>query len=328
MLKVIKFKILIKMSTKSKQKKMGEYVTSTKDNQKKRPNDAKDDSEAKKLKSNQAELCQINFNCERKTSNDKTWNKKIVSWNVAGLRAWIKKDVIGYIKKEDPDILCLQETKCIEKQIPEEAKLEGYKFYLNTAEKAGYSGVALYSKEKPINVRMGKEIKELNDTEGRVIEAEYEKFILVGTYIPNSGQGLKTLPKRMKWDEEFRNYLKKLDLKKPVILMGDLNVAHKEIDLKNPATNKKTAGFTQEERDNMSLLLDQGFIDTFRFINPDVEGAYTFWTYFNNARAKNVGWRIDYFIVSKRFMDNVCDNVIRSQVLGSDHCPIVLYINV
>ncbi|XP_050441774.1 exodeoxyribonuclease [Adelges cooleyi] len=312
-----------------KQKKMGDYVSSTKDNSKKRNRDNEgDDSAAKKLKSSQVDLDSLNFKCDKKSLSNKVWNTKIVSWNVAGLRAWLKKDVLGYLNKENPDILCLQETKCTEKQMPEDAKLPGYKFYLNTASKAGYSGVALYSKKKPLNVRMGKEIKELNDDEGRVIEAEYDDFILVATYIPNSGQGLKTLPKRMKWDEEFRNYLKGLDAKKPVILTGDLNVAHKEIDLKNPSTNTKTAGFTQEERDNMSLLLKQGFVDTFRQLYPDLEGAYTFWTYFSNARARNCGWRIDYFIVSDRLKESICDNVIRHEVLGSDHCPIVLYVSV
>lgn len=318
------------MSTKTKQQKMADYVTTTKKDDSKKRIREKDgtDSEPKKSKSGQVDLSTLNFDCDKKSSQDKTWNMKIVSWNVAGIRAWLKKDVLGYLKKEDPDIICFQEIKCSEKQMPEEAKLPGYKIYINSGEKAGYSGVALYSKVKPINVRMGKEIKELNDNEGRVIEAEYEQFILVSTYIPNAGAGLKTLPKRMQWDEEFRNYLKELDNKKPVVLTGDLNVAHQEIDIANPKTNTKNAGFTKEERDNMTTLLDQGFVDTFRVLYPEKAGAYTFWTYFSNARARNVGWRLDYFIASKRFMDNVCDVVMRNEVLGSDHCPIVFFINV
>ncbi|XP_060849931.1 DNA-(apurinic or apyrimidinic site) endonuclease [Rhopalosiphum padi] len=317
------------MSGKTKQKKMADYITTTIDNSKKRArNNDGDDSESKKPKSGQVDLNKINFDCGKKNAKGLTWNLKIISWNVAGLRAWLKKDVVQYLKKENPDIICLQEIKCTEKQMPDEAKLPGYKIYINSGDKAGYSGVALYSKNKPISVRMGKEIKELDDNEGRVIEAEYEQFFLVSTYIPNAGAGLKTLPKRMKWDEEFRKYLKELDTKKPVVLTGDLNVAHEEIDIANPKTNTKNAGFTKEERDNMSLLLEQGFIDTFRTLNPEKTGAYTFWTYFHNSRAKNVGWRLDYFISSKRFMDNVCDSDIRSEVLGSDHCPIVFYINV
>jgi len=316
------------MSTKQKQQKMGDYVKVI-DNVKKRPRDKNDkDSESKKPKSGQVDLNNINFNCDKKSTKNNVWNLKIVSWNVAGIRAWLKKDVIEYVKKEDPDIICLQEIKCTEKQMPEEAKLPGYKIYINSGEKAGYSGVALYSKKKPIGIRMGKEIKELNDNEGRVIEAEYDQFFLVSTYVPNAGAGLKTLPKRMKWDEEFRVYLKLLDTKKPVILTGDLNVAHQEIDIANPKTNTKSAGFTKEERENMTLFLEQGFVDVFRTLYPEKTGAYTFWTYFSNARARNVGWRLDYFISSKRFMDNVCDVAIRNEVLGSDHCPIVFFINI
>ncbi|VVC40875.1 Hypothetical protein CINCED_3A019517 [Cinara cedri] len=280
------------MSTKTKQKKIGDYVKTTENSMKRGREKDGDDSESKKPKSGQVDLSSINFGCDKKNSKDKPWTMKIVSWNVAGMRAWLKKDVIGYLKKEDPDIFCLQEIKCTEKQMPEEAKLSGYKIYINPGEKAGYSGVALFSKTKPIRVRMGKEIKELDDNEGRVIEAEYEQFFLVSTYIPNAGQGLKTLPKRMKWDEKFRNYLKELDEKKPVILTGDLNVAHQEIDIANPKTNTKSAGFTKEERDNMTLLLEQGFVDTFRTLYPEKTGAYTYWTYFSNARARNVGWLV------------------------------------
>uniref|UniRef100_A0A224XSV7 DNA-(apurinic or apyrimidinic site) endonuclease n=1 Tax=Panstrongylus lignarius TaxID=156445 RepID=A0A224XSV7_9HEMI len=291
--------------------------------------EAKDMPETKKQKVDleKPELSDLNFECNKTTKEGEKWNFKISSWNVAGLRAWLKKSGIDYVLKEDPDILCLQETKCPEKKLPSEAKLSGYHMYCCDSQKDGYAGVALYTKEKPLKVTYGLGMKE-HDSEGRAITAEYEKFFLVATYVPNAGQGLKTLPKRMKWDEDFRNYLKDLDSKKPVILCGDLNVAHNPIDLANPKTNTKSAGFTQEERDNMTELLKQGFVDTFRHLYPEVSGAYTYWTFIGNARSRNTGWRLDYFVLSERLLYSLCDNVIRSKVYGSDHCPVTLFLHV
>lgn len=265
--------------------------------------------------------------CDNQTADGKTWNFKISSWNVAGLRAWVRKNGVDYIKKELPDIITLQETKCPERKLPPEVKIPGYHTYWISGDKDGYAGVALYSKEKPLNISYGIGNKEF-DTDGRLITAEYEKFYLVAAYVPNAGQGLKTLPKRMKWDKEFREYLKKLDSKKPVILAGDLNVAHNEIDLANPKTNTRSAGFTQEERDAMTELLKQGFVDSFRHLYPDKTGAYTYWTYIGNARSRNTGWRLDYFVLSERLVPHLCDNVIRNQMYGSDHCPITLFLNI
>ncbi|CAA9998400.1 unnamed protein product, partial [Nesidiocoris tenuis] len=202
-----------------------------------------------------------------------------------------QKNGQDYITKEDPDIICLQETKCPEAKVPADAKIEGYHYYWANSAKDGYAGVALYTKEKPLNVTNGIGNAE-HDDEGRVITAEYDKYFLVATYVPNAGQGLKTLPKRMNWDNLFLDYLKSLDAKKPVILCGDLNVAHQEIDLANPKTNKKSAGFTQEERDGMTKMLSEGFVDSFRQLYPDRSQAYTFWTYMSNARAKNTGWKV------------------------------------
>uniref|UniRef100_A0A182WHJ8 exodeoxyribonuclease III n=1 Tax=Anopheles minimus TaxID=112268 RepID=A0A182WHJ8_9DIPT len=250
----------------------------------------------------------------------KPWNLKISSWNVAGLRSWIGKGGLEFLDHEQPDILCVQETKCAEDQLPDEARhIKGYHPYW-LCKPGGYAGVAIYSKKMPIHVVYGLGDEE-QDQDGRLLTAEYEKFYLVCVYVPNAGKKLVTLPKRMRWDEKFHQYLRDLDAKKPVILCGDMNVAHEEIDLANPKTNRKNAGFTQEERDGMSNLLSLGFVDTFRKLYPDQTGAYTFWTYMGGARAKNVGWRLDYFITSERLVDKVTDNVIRTQVYGSDHCP-------
>ncbi|KAK7868494.1 hypothetical protein R5R35_001902 [Gryllus longicercus] len=263
------------------------------------------------------------FSSDKTTASGEKWNLKISSWNVDGLRAWLKKDGAKFLELENPDILCLQETKCPEEKIPPEAKFEGYHAYWSSAEKDGYSGVALFSKQEPLNVKYGMDVKE-HDTEGRLITAEYEKFYLVTTYVPNSGKGLVTLPKRLSWNDAFLKYVNDLDALKPVIICGDMNVSHQEIDIANPKSNTKNAGFTKEERAGMTKLLAQGFIDTFRHFYPDESGAYTFWTYMKAARSRNIGWRLDYFIVSRRIIDQICDSVIRNQVLGSDHCPITL----
>ncbi|TRY68497.1 hypothetical protein TCAL_02487 [Tigriopus californicus] len=258
----------------------------------------------------------------------KKWNFKITTWNVDGLRAWIKKNGLDFFTHEKPDVICLQETKCSEAKLPDEIKhLKGYSHqYWLAAQKEGYSGVALLSQTKPVAVTYGLQNKEMDD-EGRVITAEFDSFFVVTTYVPNAGRKLVTLDKRMRWDPLLKAHLQALDAQKPVILCGDLNVAHLEIDLANPKTNKKSAGFTKEERDGFSDLLKEDFVDTFRHFYPDKEKCYTFWTYMMGARAKNVGWRLDYFVVSKRFVDsNICDNAIRSEVFGSDHCPSTLFL--
>ncbi|GIY32067.1 DNA-(apurinic or apyrimidinic site) endonuclease [Caerostris darwini] len=265
---------------------------------------------AKKEKSKIPDVTALDFDNECKSADGKPWNLKLASWNVNGIRAWLEKNGMSYLHHEKPDILCLQETKCSDDKLPAEANIEGYHCYWLAGDQDGYSDV------------------EKHDKEGRVITAEYKDFYLVATYVPNAGRGLVRLDYRQEWDEDFRAYLKKLDQKKPVVLCGDLNVAHEEIDLANPKTNKKNAGFTKEEREGFSTLLSEGFVDTFRHLYPDSKGAYTFWTYMMNARAKNVGWRLDYFIVSKRFVENVCDSVIRKDVYGSDHCPITLFLHV
>mmetsp|Transcript_21624 Transcript_21624/g.30232 ORF Transcript_21624/g.30232 Transcript_21624/m.30232 type:complete len:398 (+) Transcript_21624:79-1272(+) len=252
---------------------------------------------------------------------------KLASWNVAGWAAIIKKGFQEYVKNEDPDIICLQETKIDPKNV-KDGYLEGYHqhFYACDSNK-GYSGTAIFSKIKPISWTDGIGIKE-HDTEGRVITAEYENFFLVNTYIPNSSRGLVNLDYRQKWDKDFREYLKKLDKQKPVIWTGDLNVAHLEIDLANPKTNRnKTAGFTDQERDGMTQVLKSGFVDSFRHLYPQAEGVYSYWTYVGNARAKNVGWRLDYWIISQRLVEKLGDTVMRPGVMGSDHCPIVLLIS-
>nr|XP_039251146.1 exodeoxyribonuclease-like [Styela clava] len=260
------------------------------------------------------------------TSDGRKFNTKIVSWNVAGLRALVKKEGHKWFLNCDADIICLQETKCEEKKLPDDLKdIEGYEYaYWNAGEKPGHGGVAIISRMKPSNVEFGIPDKPEHSKEGRTITAEFEKFYLVCSYVPNSGRKLVRLDYRQEWNKDFQDYLKKLDGKKPVILCGDLNVSHQEIDLKNPKTNKKTAGFTQQERDGFTELLKQGFCDSFRLLYPDREGAYTFWTYMGNARAKNVGWRLDYFVISERLNKDICDNVIHSDVMGSDHCPLSL----
>ncbi|XP_053694722.1 recombination repair protein 1 [Sabethes cyaneus] len=280
-------------------------------------------SGAPKINKSNTDYSKLNFELEE----EKEYNFKISSWNVAGLRGWIGKGGLEYFEHEKPDILCIQETKCSEDQLPEEARhIKGYHPYW-LCKPGGYAGVAIYSKKMPINVAYGLGDDE-QDADGRLLTAEYEKFYLVCVYVPNAGRKLVTLPKRMRWDEKFHKYLHELDSKKPVILCGDMNVAHEEIDLANPKTNKKNAGFTQEERDGMSKLLSLGFVDTFRQLYPEQKRAYTFWTYMGNSRAKNVGWRLDYFIASERLQRKVVDNVIRSGVYGSDHCPITLFLNI
>ncbi|HCJ56775.1 exodeoxyribonuclease III [Lutispora sp.] len=246
---------------------------------------------------------------------------KLISWNVNGLRACAGKGFLEYFREKDADIFCIQETKLQQGQIV--LDISGYEQYWNYALKKGYSGTAVFTKKKPLDVKYGIGMDE-HDQEGRAITLEYENFYLVNAYIPNSQRELARLDYRMKWEDDFRSYLMELDRIKPVILCGDLNVAHKEIDLKNPKSNRRNAGFTDEEREKMTKLLDSGFIDSFRYFYPDKEGAYSWWSYMGNARAKNVGWRIDYFIVSERLKGNMKDAEIHSQVMGSDHCPVVL----
>jgi len=249
---------------------------------------------------------------------------KLISWNVNGLRAIYKKGFMDVFESLDADIFCIQETKMQEGQI--ELDLSGYYEYYNYAERKGYSGTGIFTKKKPINVKYGIGIEE-HDKEGRVITLEFDNFYMVNCYTPNSGRELARLDYRMIWEEEFRKYLKELDIKKPVIICGDLNVAHTEIDLKNPKSNRKNAGFTDEERSKIDKLLKSGFTDTFRKIYPDKEGCYTWWSYMFNARANNAGWRIDYFLVSDRISKYIKDAYIYSEIMGSDHCPIGLEIN-
>ncbi len=250
--------------------------------------------------------------------------KKLISWNVNGLRACVGKGFLDFFKEVDADIFCIQESKLQEGQI--DLDLEGYKSYWNYAEKKGYSGTAVFTKEEPISVKKGIGISE-HDNEGRVITAEYDDFYLVTVYTPNSKQALERLDYRMVWEEVFRKYLKELEEKKPVIVCGDLNVAHKEIDLKNPKANRRNAGFTDEERNKMSELLEAGFVDTYRHFYPDVEGVYSWWSYRFNARANNAGWRIDYFLTSESLKDKLEAAKIHTEVMGSDHCPVELVIN-
>ncbi|CAH8682459.1 unnamed protein product [Schistosoma rodhaini] len=257
------------------------------------------------------------------------WNFKIVSWNVNGIRAVIKNNGMEYIKKENADIFCIQETKCPLHKIPSEAKVPSYQSFWSSADKAGYAGTALFSKISPIKVTYGIG-KKMHDDEGRVITAEYDKFYLVTAYVPNSGQGLVRLPYREKeWDPDFLEYLSKLDSTKPVIVCGDLNVAHEEIDLARPETNHKTAGFTDQERSGFTKLLSSAnLIDTYRHFYPDRRGVYSFWSYRTAARSTNNGWRLDYFLVSERILANISDQEIRCGVTGSDHCPVVLYLQI
>ncbi|MDA8223631.1 exodeoxyribonuclease III [Desulfosporosinus sp.] len=248
---------------------------------------------------------------------------KLVSWNVNGIRACVKNGFLDFFARENADIFCIQETKVQEEQIP--FKLDGYYQYWNFAQKKGYSGTAIFSKIEPVNIVYGIG-KEEHDKEGRVITLEFEKFYAVTVYAPNSQRGLARLEYRMTWEEEFLSYIKGLERLKPVILCGDLNVAHMEIDLKNPSTNRKNAGFSTEERNKFSEMIKNGFVDTFRFFHPDKEGAYTWWSYMFNARTNNAGWRIDYFCVSAELKDQLKDAVIYNDIFGSDHCPVGLEI--
>lgn len=248
---------------------------------------------------------------------------KLISWNVNGLRACVGKGFLEFLQAEDADIFCVQETKLQEGQI--DLELAGYHQYWNYAEKKGYSGTAIFTKEEPISVSYGIGIEE-HDHEGRVITLEYPDYYFITVYTPNSQNELARLDYRMKWETDFLAYLKKLEETKPVIFCGDLNVAHKEIDLKNPKTNRMNAGFTDEERAKFTALTEAGFIDTFRYFYPDQEGIYSWWSYRFSARAKNAGWRIDYFLVSECLKDRLKDAIIYTDVMGSDHCPIGLLI--
>lgn len=246
---------------------------------------------------------------------------KLISWNVNGLRACMDKGFMDFFSKMDADVFCLQETKLQAGQI--EMDLPGYHQYWNYAEKKGYSGTAMFTKREPVNVTYGIGIEE-HDKEGRVITAEFEDYYVVTVYTPNSQRELARLDYRMQWEEAFLNYIKSLDEKKPVIFCGDLNVAHKEIDLKNPKTNHKNAGFTDEERACFSKVLENGFVDTFRYFYPEMKDIYSWWSYMFQARAKNAGWRIDYFVTSERLNEKLEDAKIHTTVMGSDHCPVEL----
>ena len=248
---------------------------------------------------------------------------KLISWNVNGIRACVNKGFKDFFDEINADIFCIQETKCQPDQI--DLNFEGYTSYWNSAEKKGYSGTAIFTKVKPINVSYGIGIEE-HDREGRVITLEFKDFYMVNIYTPNSKRELERLEYRQIWEDEIRKYLLNLNQIKPVIMCGDLNVAHKEIDLKNPKTNRRNAGFTDEERGKMTELLDSGFIDTFRFLYPNKENEYSWWSYMGRAREKNVGWRIDYFIVSQSIKDKIKDAMIYQDVFGSDHCPVGLII--
>jgi len=246
---------------------------------------------------------------------------KLISWNVNGLRACLTKGFEDYFKLMDADIFCVQETK----MHPEQAELNlvGYDKYWNSAIKKGYSGTAVFSRVKPLSVIYGMNIIE-HDQEGRMITLEFEQFFLVNVYTPNSKRELLRLDYRMTWEDDFRIYVKQLDTIKPVIICGDINVAHEEIDIKNPTTNRRSAGFTDEERGKLTTLLQSGFTDSFRYLYPKQNDAYTWWSYMMNARARNIGWRIDYFLLSDRLIENVKDSIIYADVIGSDHCPVGL----
>ena len=251
--------------------------------------------------------------------------KKLISWNVNGIRACVQKGFVDIFKEMDADIFCIQESKMQEGQLVLE--LEGYHQYWNYAEKKGYSGTAIFTKEQPISDSYGIGI-EKHDKEGRVITLEYDKYYMVNVYTPNSQNELARLDYRMEWEEAFKAYLKKLEENKPVIVCGDMNVAHNEIDLKNPKTNRKNAGFTDEERGKFTDLLDAGFIDTFRYFYPDMKDIYSCWSYRFSARAKNAGWRIDYFLVSEALKGNLVNAKIHTEIMGSDHCPVELDIEI
>ena len=246
---------------------------------------------------------------------------KLISWNVNGIRACVQKGFLEFFREADADIFCIQESKMQDGQL--ELDLEGYHQYWNYAEKKGYSGTAIFTKQEPLSVQYGIGIPE-HDKEGRVITLEFEDFYMVTVYTPNSQNELARLPYRMQWETDFLAYLKKLEETKPVIFCGDLNVAHKEIDLKNPKTNRKNAGFTDEERQKFTEVLEAGFIDTFRYFYPDMTEIYSWWSYRFSARAKNAGWRIDYFCVSECLKDRLVDAKIHTEVMGSDHCPVQL----
>ena len=248
---------------------------------------------------------------------------KFISWNVNGLRACMGKGFMDFFNTENADFFCLQETKLQAGQI--DLDLTGYQQFWNYAEKKGYSGTAIFAKEEPLSVTYGIGVEEL-DTEGRLITLEYPEFYLVTCYTPNAQRELARIDHRMKWDEAFRDYLSRLDAAKPVIICGDLNVAHQEIDLKNPKSNRGNAGFSDEERGSFTETLGRGFTDSFRHLNPDAEGAYTWWSYMFKAREKNAGWRIDYFLVSNRMADTITATPIYKDILGSDHCPVGLEI--
>lgn len=248
---------------------------------------------------------------------------KLISWNVNGIRAAVTKGFYDFFNEVNADIFCIQETKMQEGQL--EFDMPGYHIYMNSAEKKGYSGVATFTKVEPISVSYGIGIEE-HDTEGRVVTCEFDDFYSVNVYTPNSKDKLARIEYRMVWEDEFRAYLKNLEKTKPVIVCGDLNVAHEEIDLKNPKTNRKNAGFSDEERGKMSELLDSGFVDTFRYFYPTTENAYSWWSYRANARANNTGWRIDYFLTSKSLKKNLVDAKIHADIHGSDHCPVELEI--
>lgn len=243
---------------------------------------------------------------------------KIISWNVAGFRAVLKKGFDDFFREINADIFCIQESKVLEEQF--DYRPEGYKMYLNPAERKGYSGTLVFTRIDPINVSYGMGIEE-HDKEGRIITLEYDKFYLVTVYTPNAKNDLSRLEYRMKWEDDFKSYLKMLELTKPVVVCGDLNVAHNEIDIKNAKSNRGSAGFTDEERDKFSKLLEAGFIDTFRYLYPE-KIKYSWWSYMGHARENNTGWRIDYFVVSNNFIDKVNDSIIHDHILGSDHCPI------
>ena len=254
---------------------------------------------------------------------------KLISWNVNGLRAAVNKGFDDFFKKENADIFCIQETKMQEDQLDENIKgiFKEYNSYWNSAEKKGYSGTAIFTKKKPMNVTYGIGIEE-HDKEGRVITLEFQNFFMVNCYTPNAKRELERLDYRMVWEDEFRKYLLKLNESKPVVMCGDLNVAHEEIDLKNPKTNRRNAGFTDEERGKMTELLNAGFTDTFRYLYPDKPDMYTWWSYMFKAREKNAGWRIDYFIVSKSIENKIKESYIYSEIMGSDHCPVGLDLDI
>ncbi|KXJ37326.1 exodeoxyribonuclease III [Bacillus spizizenii] len=251
---------------------------------------------------------------------------KLISWNVNGLRAVMRKmDFLSYLKEEDADIICLQETKIQDGQV--DLQPEGYHVYWNYAVKKGYSGTAVFSKQKPLHVMYGIGIEE-HDQEGRVITLEFENLFVMTVYTPNSKRGLERIDYRMQWEEALLSYILELDKKKPVILCGDLNVAHQEIDLKNPKANRNNAGFSEQERGAFTRFLEAGFVDSFRHVYPDLEGAYSWWSYRAGARDRNIGWRLDYFVVSERLKEQIEDASILADVMGSDHCPVELMINI